>query len=408
MHSIFLVHALRAGLDMAIIHPSPSSLPIPSAIDKDLYHIVESLILNTSHTASDDLLKWIEQHKDSPATAEPVTDTNADPAARLIDAIKFGIPTYVRVDVESLMTTIGTPLGIIDGPLMTGMKHVGELFGQGKMFLSQVIKSARIMKMAVDQLQPYFSTSDRQKSSGTILLATVKGDVHDIGKNIVKVVLECNGFVVRDLGVNVPCADIVKAAASPDVDLIGLSGLIAPSLEEMCVVVSSLAAAGVTKPIMIGGAATSAIHTAARLAPLYRGVVVHVLDASLSATVCFSLMNPIHKDSYIARIKEKQETVIVTAKQAVKPSAFELAKTSGHAGAVQFSWLAPKPVKTGIFNLRDYDLGLLVPYIDWTHFFYMWSLKPSDPKYNEFPAILDDPVIGAEAKRVYDSAQVCH
>lgn len=411
MHSAFLYHAIKAGMDMGIVNAG--MLEVYEEIDKQLLELVEDVLLNRRDDATERLVEYADTIKSK--GREIVRDEqwrNEPVESRLSHALVKGIIEYLDADVEEARQKYAKPLEVIEGPLMDGMNIVGDLFGAGKMFLPQVVKSARVMKKAVAYLLPFIElekqrvidagedSSGSRANAGKVLMATVKGDVHDIGKNIVGVVLACNNFEVIDLGVMVPAQRIIEEAKKQDVDIIGLSGLITPSLDEMVHFAKEMEREGFTIPLIIGGATTSRIHAAVKVAPNYSGAAIHVLDASRSVTVCSNLMNRDTRDSYIQGIKDeyakareahankKSDKRFVTLEQA-RADRFKIDVTK----------VAPAPSFTGTKVFEAYPLTELVPYIDWTPFFHTWELRGSYPK------IFEDKFVGVEAKKLFDDAQ---
>ena len=412
MHSAFLYHAIRAGLDMGIVNAG--MLEVYAEIPKDLLELVEDVLLNRRDDATERLVEFADTIKSK--GKEIVRDEEwrkAPVAERLSHALVKGIIEYLDEDVEEARQLYAKPLEVIEGPLMDGMNVVGDLFGAGKMFLPQVVKSARVMKKAVAYLLPFIElekqrvidagedSSDSRANAGKILMATVKGDVHDIGKNIVGVVLACNNFEVIDLGVMVPAQRIIEEAKKHNVDIIGLSGLITPSLDEMVHFAKEMEREGFTIPLIIGGATTSRIHAAVKVDPHYSGPAIHVLDASRSVTVCSSLMNKDQRGPYVKGIKEEY----AKAREAHlnKKSDKRFVSINEARGArLQINLngsIAAKPAFTGTKVFEAYPLKELVPYIDWTPFFHTWELRGSYPK------IFNDKYVGVEAKKLYDDAQ---
>jgi 5-methyltetrahydrofolate--homocysteine methyltransferase len=404
MHSVFLYHAIKSGLDMGIVNAG--MLEIYEEIDPTLKEMVENSVLNKSSEASENLLKFASTHIEKKSNSGAKTQKNQWRTKSIQERISYalvnGIDQYIEQDTEEARQQLPAPLQVIEGPLMDGMKIVGELFGAGKMFLPQVVKSARVMKKAVAYLQP-FMENEKSKSShqsqGKILLATVKGDVHDIGKNIVSVVLGCNGFEIIDMGVMVSWAKIGEKAKQENVDLIGFSGLITPSLDEMKFNLEQMQREGLNQPILIGGATTSRIHTAVKLDPYYDQPVIHVGDASLAVEVCSQLLNSKTNKSYKNKIKDEYK----------KLREMYLAKTDelmpleeARKYAFKTNWQEvdiAQPEKTGIFEI-PVDLNELVSVIDWSPFFWVWELK------GVFPKIFDHPKHGKQARQVYEDGQV--
>ncbi|HHL42500.1 MAG TPA: methionine synthase [Hellea balneolensis] len=405
MHSVFLYHAIPAGLDMAIVNAG--QLSIYDNIPKKLRERVEDVILNTREDATDRLLEIAEDYRGGPKKAK-IVDTKwrkGDVRSRLEHALVHGITKYIDKDTEEARLAAERPLHVIEGPLMDGMNVVGDLFGSGKMFLPQVVKSARVMKQAVAVLMPYMEEEKRLlgnegKSNGKVIMATVKGDVHDIGKNIVGVVLQCNGYDVVDLGVMVPCEQILEAAIEHNADIIGLSGLITPSLDEMVYVGKEMQRLGMKKPLLIGGATTSKIHTAVKIEPGYENdAVIYVPDASRAVGVVSKLLGE-DKAEYIEAIKrdyaKARKTHLLGQTKKVR-----LTIEQARENAFQIDWQGyepPKPSFIGTQTLHDYDLARIRPYIDWTPFFATWELK------GRYPDILDNERFGAAARDLFRDA----
>lgn len=400
MHSAFLFHAIANGMDMGIVNPS--MLEVYSDIEPTLLTYVEDVLLNRRPDATERLLELAETVKGDGKKKElDLGWREADVKERLSYALVKGIVEFIDEDVEECRHLYARPIEVIEGPLMDGMNTVGDLFGSGKMFLPQVVKSARVMKKAVAYLLPFIEAEKDGKSSyaGKILMATVKGDVHDIGKNIVGVVLACNNYEVLDLGVMVPAEKIIQAAIEEKVDVIGLSGLITPSLDEMVHMAKEMERAGLTIPLLIGGATTSKVHTAVKIDPFYNnGQAVHVLDASRSVTVVESLLGP-KKDAFISTLKEEYNRVR-THHEKHRAAKELLSLTDARANKLVLDFdpeTIATPKKLGIHSL-DVPLSELVPYIDWTPFFQTWEL------HGKFPAILSDEVVGSEATKLYHDA----
>ncbi|MXV51041.1 methionine synthase [Pedobacter sp. HMF7647] len=407
MHSAFLYHAIKAGLDMGIVNAG--MLEVYEEIPKDLLERVEDVLLNRRQDATERLVDFAETVKSK--GKEIIKDEEwrkGSVQERLSHALVKGIIEYLDADVEEARQQYARPLEVIEGPLMDGMNIVGDLFGAGKMFLPQVVKSARVMKKAVAYLLPFIeeekannADADQRKNAGKVLMATVKGDVHDIGKNIVGVVLACNNFEVIDLGVMVPAQKILDEAKKHNVDIIGLSGLITPSLDEMVHFAKEMEREGLKTPLIVGGATTSRIHAAVKIAPCYSGPMVHVLDASRSVGVCSSLLQADQKDEYAAKIRQEYDA----AREAhLNKRSDKRFKSISEARENRFQInlngsIAPKPKFLGTKVFTDYPLEELVPYIDWTPFFHTWELRGSYPK------IFDDQYVGVEAKKLFDDAQ---
>ena len=408
MHSVFLYHAIQAGMDMGIVNAG--QLALYDDIDPELRELVEDVILNRRSDATDRLLEAAERFKGEGAQKKEVDLSWREKPVeeRLVQALVHGIGTYIEQDTEEARQKVERPLHVIEGPLMAGMNVVGDLFGSGKMFLPQVVKSARVMKQAVAYLMPFMEQEKRdlgladQPSAGKILLATVKGDVHDIGKNIVGVVLQCNNYDVIDLGVMVPVQKILDTARERKVDIIGLSGLITPSLDEMCHVAAEMEREGFDLPLLIGGATTSRVHTAVKISPNYhKSQAIYVTDASRAVGVVSSLMSPEGRPKAIAKVREEYARM---ADSYARGQA-EKARTSiadARANRLKLDWAVytpPKPTFLATRAFKAYDLAELARYIDWTPFFHAWELKGT------FPRILDDDKYGEAARNLYDDAR---
>lgn len=400
MHSVFLYHAIEAGMDMGIVNPG--MIQIYDDIPKDLLRLVEDVVLNKHKDAAERLLDKAEDYK----TGNVVNNTNKNLWRenslndRLSYALVKGITEYLEEDLGQAIKEYPKPLSIIEGPLVDGMTRVGKLFGDGKMFLPQVVKSARVMKKAVSYLLPYIEKEKKQgetSSAGKILLATVKGDVHDIGKNIVGVVLACNNFEIIDLGVMVPCEEILDKAIKENVDIIGLSGLITPSLDEMCHVAIEMEKRKMNIPLIIGGATTSKAHTALKIDPNYSGAVIYGYDASKTVEISKNLLGT-NKNEYIKAIKDEYEELRKNYNSHEnKMISLEKAKEN----SFKIDWVnreISKPNFIGIKEVKDYSVSDLRPYIDWTFFFIAWEMKKL------YPDILEDSVYGKEAKKIFDDA----
>ena len=405
IHAVFLLYAIRAGLDMGIVNAG--QLALYEDIPLELRDAVEDVILARSADATERLLPIAEKYRGEGGTVEKKEDQewrSWPVAKRLEHALVKGIDEFVEVDTEEARRQFPRPLHVIEGPLMDGMNVVGDLFGAGKMFLPQVVKSARVMKKAVAWLMPYMEAEKAgqpAKSNGKILMATVKGDVHDIGKNIVGVVLQCNGFEVVDLGVMVPCEKILETARAERVDMIGLSGLITPSLDEMVHVAREMERQGFAIPLLIGGATTSRAHTAVKIEPNYGQPVVYVTDASRAVGVAGSLLSEDLRDDYVARVRHEYEEVRKhhAGRQARVPM---LEVAAARANALHGDWVhytPPQPSFLGIRVFDGYPLEELAEYIDWTPFFHSWELAGSYPK------ILDDAIVGEQARTLFRDAQ---
>ncbi len=403
MHSVFLYHAIQAGLDMAIVNAG--QLAIYEDIDADLRERVEDVILNRRPDATERLIEAAGRYKGE-GGRRPVEDLawrDWPVAKRLEHALVKGIDEYVETDVEEARLAAARPLEVIEGPLMDGMNVVGDLFGAGKMFLPQVVKSARVMKKAVAFLVPHIEQEQGavRRSNGRIVLATVKGDVHDIGKNIVGVVLQCNNFEVVDLGVMVPAEKILEAARRENADMVGLSGLITPSLDEMVHVAREMQRQGFEVPLLIGGATTSPAHTSVKIAPEYAHAVVYVKDASRSVGVCQTLASPAGRAAYEEKLQaEHRKRREQHAGKRVKGPALSLAEARARAASLDWqAYRAPVPRFFGTRVLEDLPLRDLVRYIDWMPFFNAWEFSGT------FPAVLEDPVKGPAARQLWEDGQ---
>ncbi|WP_354280551.1 dihydropteroate synthase, partial [Sphingomonas sp. PvP056] len=405
MHSVFLYYAIPAGLDMAIVNAG--QLDIYDQIDPKLRQACEDVILNSDEGATERLIALAESFKGTDAVAEKAAaEWRGLPVNKRLEyALVKGIDMHVVEDTEEARQAIfdkgGRPIEVIEGPLMDGMNVVGDLFGSGKMFLPQVVKSARVMKKAVAHLLPFIEAAKEPgaRGKGKIIMATVKGDVHDIGKNIVGVVLQCNGFDVVDMGVMVPWSDILKAANENDADMIGLSGLITPSLDEMVTVAEEMQRAGMTMPLLIGGATTSKVHTALRIAPAYKGPVVHVLDASRAVGVASTLVSDTIRDEFVQKTSDEYEAVRVARanKGQSELVPIEVARANGFVADMALKPAAP--LQPGVHVFDDWDLADLRELIDWTPFFRAWELA------GNYPAILDDEIVGESARSLFADAQ---
>jgi 5-methyltetrahydrofolate--homocysteine methyltransferase len=405
IHTVFLYHAIQAGMNMGIVNAG--QLGVYEQIPKELLNAVEDVVLNRSHEAGEQLVKIAETIKGGGREiVEDLEWRKEDVQARLTHALVRGITTFITQDTEEARLLAKFPVEVIEGPLMAGMNVVGDLFGAGKMFLPQVVKSARVMKQAVAHLIPYIEAeklrSGDTSSKGKIVMATVKGDVHDIGKNIVTVVLQCNNFEVVNMGVMVPCQQILDTAREHNADIIGLSGLITPSLEEMAHVAHEMERQGFKIPLLIGGATTSRVHTAVKIEPHYpSGVTIYVTDASRAVGVCSNLLSDTLSRDYVAGIKADYATAREqhAAKQA---KAVYVSLKEARAHKLKTDWtnyIPPKPKALGVAELRDYPLAELAGYIDWTPFFQAWQLA------GRYPKILQDAVVGGEATRLFEDAK---
>jgi len=404
MHSAFLFHAVHAGLDMGIVNAG--QLPVYDEIAKDLLKLVEDVILNRRKNGTERLLAYADQMKDSGKREEKSEEWRLLPVEkRLRHSLVKGVTEFVDRDIDEAMPFYDTALKIIEGPLMDGMNHVGDLFGSGKMFLPQVVKSARVMKKAVARLTPRLEAEkaagkDAMKAVGKILLATVKGDVHDIGKNIVGIVLSCNNYDVVDLGVMVSAEKILSTAIEQKADIIGLSGLITPSLEEMVHVAKEMDRLNFTIPLLIGGATTSDIHTAVKIDPHYHHPVIHVRDASKAAGVVSNLLSEEVRVSYADGIKKKY--LDLRSSYDIKVSHAYLSLGEARKNKLRIDWKNTRIIKPQFFGNRfffDYPLDEIQPFIDWTYFFHAWKMN------GKYPAILQDPVKGSEAQKLFDDAR---
>ena len=405
MHACFLYHAIQAGLDMAIVNAG--QLAVYEEIPPELKERVEDVLLNRRPDATERMLEYAETVKSGgKAVVKDEAWRKGSVDERLLHALLKGVTDFIDQDTEEARQKYGRPLQVIEGPLMGGMRHVGDLFGEGKMFLPQVVKSARVMKKAVAYLTPFMekekeASGDKSKGAGKILMATVKGDVHDIGKNIVGVVLACNGYEVIDLGVMVPCEKILAEAKSHGVDVIGLSGLITPSLDEMVTVAEEMTREKFEIPLLIGGATTSAAHTAVKIAPAYSGSVVHVIDASRVVGVAQKLLSPENRGAYLTQVQADQAKArkdYETRRAAQKL----LSIGDARKRAAKFDWSKEpeRPEFLGVKVFEDFPLRELAEYIDWSPFFHAWELR------GRFPKIFDDPVVGVESRKLYEDAQI--
>ena len=405
IHAVFLYHAVQAGLDMGIVNAG--ALPIYTDIPPELLERVEDVVLNRRPDATERLLAVADSATGRAAAhAEDLAWRHLPVRQRLAHALVEGIDAFVVEDTEEARRELGRPINVIEGPLMDGMNVVGDLFGSGRMFLPQVVKSARVMKKAVAYLIPFLEAekagSAVSKPRGKVLMATVKGDVHDIGKNIVGVVLQCNNYDVIDLGVMVPCARILETARREKVDIIGLSGLITPSLEEMCFVAEEMTREGFDIPLLIGGATTSRVHTAVRIAPRYPHAAVHVLDASRAVGVAGSLLSDTLKDEFVAGIVTEYAEI---RRARAERSAGDRLGTLAQARAARFLPAVPvppppRPAFLGTRTFEDYPLAELVDTIDWTPFFQTWELP------GHYPAILTDPRTARAAEPLFRDARL--
>jgi len=404
MHSAFLYHAIQHGMDMGIVNPT--MLEVYDEIPKDLLERVEDVLLNRREDATERLLDFAESVKGS-AKKKEVDDEwrNGTLEERITHSLVKGIIDFIDADTEEARQKYDKPLHVIEGPLMAGMNVVGDLFGAGKMFLPQVVKSARVMKKSVSYLTPYLEEEKRLsgnvgKPAAKILLATVKGDVHDIGKNIVGVVLACNNYDVVDLGVMVPTEKIIEAAKRENVDVVGLSGLITPSLDEMVTVAKEMQREKMTLPLLIGGATTSRIHTAVKIDPVYDGPVVYVLDASRSVPVASELISKQTSENFKIRVKEEYKTLRADHENR-KQNKNYISIAEARANRTKIDWSATQYTKPEFLGRKEfvkYPLEEIRKYIDWTPFFQTWMLA------GRYPGIFNDSVVGVEAKKLFDDA----
>jgi len=404
IHTVFLYHAIRAGLTMGIVNAG--QLGVYDELDSELRERVEDVVLNRRADATERLVAFAETYKaQGRKTEEDLAWRSGTVEERISHALVKGITTHIIDDTEEARQKYARPIQVIEGPLMAGMNVVGDLFGAGKMFLPQVVKSARVMKQAVGHLVPFIEaekakSGEAGKPKGTIVMATVKGDVHDIGKNIVGVVLQCNNFDVIDLGVMVPAKKILDTARDREADIVGLSGLITPSLEEMAHVAHEMQRLGMQQPLLIGGATTSRVHTAVKIAPNYGGVTVYVPDASRAVGVASHLLSDEHKEAYVAEVAADYDRVRSQHAAKKGPALIPLAKA--RANAFKADWvryIPPKPAFPGRREIKHVDLAELARYIDWGPFFQTWELS------GPFPAILDDAIVGEAARNVFAEGQ---
>jgi 5-methyltetrahydrofolate--homocysteine methyltransferase len=408
IHTVFLYHAVGAGMTMGIVNAG--QLGVYEDIEAELRERVEDVVLDRRPDAGERLVQLAEQRKGAGRRREEDLAWRAEPVARrLVHALVHGVSAHVLEDTEEIRLEIeqrgGRPIEVIEGPLMEGMNVVGDLFASGKMFLPQVVKSARVMKQAVAHLVPYIeaqrvASGEAARSNGKIVIATVKGDVHDIGKNIVSVVLQCNNYDIVNLGVMVPADRILQAAIDEKADIIGLSGLITPSLEEMAHVASEMQRRGFTIPLLIGGATTSRVHTAVKIAPRYEGPVLHVGDASRSVSVCQALLSDEQRVPYLAAQRAEYEQVRRQHASRKGPDLVSLAEARANPARIHWQGYAPpRPHFLGRRELSSLDLAQIAAYIDWGPFFKTWELA------GPYPALLEDPAVGEQARRVYADAR---
>ncbi len=405
MHTAFLYHAIKAGMDMGIVNPT--MLDVYDDIDKDLLERVEDVLLNRRDDATERLLEFAENVKGSAKKKETDDEWRKGTIEeRITHALVKGVIDFIDQDTEEARQKYGKPLNVIEGPLMAGMNVVGDLFGAGKMFLPQVVKSARVMKKSVAYLTPFLEEEKRnnggvEKPAAKILMATVKGDVHDIGKNIVGVVLACNNYNVVDLGVMVPSEKIIEAAKREKVDMIGLSGLITPSLDEMVHMAKEMQREKMVMPLLIGGATTSRIHTAVKIDPVYDGPVVHVLDASRSVPVASEFINPDTFKNIKTRVKDEYSKLRIDYEKRKEQKNY-ISLTEARNNQVKIDWKETsitKPRFLGNKSFINFPLEEIRKYIDWTPFFQTWMLA------GRYPGIFKDAIVGTEAKKLFDDAQ---
>ena len=404
IHTVFLYHAIKGGMTMGIVNAG--QLGVYDELDPVLRELAEDVVLNRRPDATERLVAFAETYKaKGKANVEDEAWRNGSVESRLSHALVKGITAHIVEDTEEARQQYARPIQVIEGPLMAGMNVVGDLFGAGKMFLPQVVKSARVMKQAVAHLVPFIEaekakSGEASKPKGTIVMATVKGDVHDIGKNIVGVVLQCNNFEVIDLGVMVPAKKILDTATERKADIVGLSGLITPSLEEMAHVAQEMQRLGMQQPLLIGGATTSRVHTAVKIAPGYAGVTVYVPDASRAVGVASNLLSDDLKSAYVAEVAVDYEKLRIQHANRKGPTLVTL--DAARANAFRGDWVhysPPTPEFIGRREFRHADLAELSRYIDWGPFFQTWELS------GPFPAILDDPIVGEAARSVYAEGQ---
>ena len=401
MHSAFLYHAIQNGMTMGIVNPE--MIEIYDEIDKNLLEHVEDVLLNKREDATERLLDLAESFKeDFKVNEKAIAEWRSGSVQeRLTHSLVKGIDEFIEIDVEEARASTSKAIEVIEVNLMAGMNVVGDLFGSGKMFLPQVVKSARVMKKAVAYLLPYIEAekTGNSSSAGKVLMATVKGDVHDIGKNIVAVVLGCNNFEIIDLGVMVPPEKIIEAAVRENVDIIGLSGLITPSLDEMVYLAKEMDKLNIKIPIMIGGATTSRAHTAVKIAPEYKETVVHVNDASRAVTVASNLLQKETKENYVKAIREEYDNLREGYLNRSRDKNY-LSIEQARKNKLQLDWTNFKPAKPNFIGTKtiDVELSELISYIDWTPFFQSWQL------FGKFPKILTDEIVGTDVTNLYNDA----
>ena len=403
MHSVFLYHAIKAGMDMGIVNPG--LLQVYSEIPPDLLKMTEDVVLNRRKDATERLLAFAEKIKDPGRSASSADEWRSRPLMERINySMKKGIDKYIEEDIEAARREFPRALNVIEGPLMDAMNEIGDLFGSGRMFLPQVVRSARVMKKAVAWLTPFIEEENREgesSSAGKVLMATVKGDVHDIGKNIVGVVMSCNNYEIIDLGVMVPAKKIIDTAVSEKVDIIGLSGLITPSLEEMVHVASEMERLGVKIPLLVGGATTSEMLTAVRIAPAYSSPVVHVKDASRSTVVLQKLLGKETKEEFAGEVAGRYKTLRDDF-EGKKGKRELLSYKEAQANSFKTDWhssFVSEPAEPGVHVYDNYPLGEVIDYIDWTFFFFAWKIN------GKYPAIFEDPLKGEEARKLFDDSR---
>ncbi|SKB92477.1 methionine synthase [Sphingopyxis flava] len=406
MHSVFLYHAIPAGLDMAIVNAG--QLDVYDAIDPELREACEDVILNRKAdgeelSPTERLIALAERYKGKDAAQEKAAEEwrGWEVRRRLEHALVKGIDAHIVADTEEMRLAMDRPIEVIEGPLMDGMNVVGDLFGSGKMFLPQVVKSARVMKKAVAHLLPFIEAQKEPgaKGKGKVVMATVKGDVHDIGKNIVGVVLQCNGFEIVDLGVMVPWPKILETARECDADMIGLSGLITPSLDEMVTVAEEMQRAGMTMPLLIGGATTSKVHTALRIDPAYKGPVLHVLDASRAVGVATALVSDTGREAFVTGYKEDYQHIRDVRANKGQSPLVPIADARANGFAIDEHIRPFPPERPGVHAFDNWDLAELAEWFDWTPFFRAWELA------GVYPAILDDEIVGESARNLFADAR---
>ena len=403
MHASFLYHAIKNGMNMGIVNPS--LLEVYDEVPKKLMEYVEDVLLDRKADATERLLDYSEQMVSSTKAKKKQDDSwrKESLESRISHALIKGIDRFIEADVEEARKQVKEPLEVIEGPLMDGMNTVGDLFGEGKMFLPQVVKSARVMKKAVAYLQPFIEAqkSEASQKAGKVLIATVKGDVHDIGKNIVSVVLACNNYAIIDLGVMVPPEVIIQRAVEEEVDVIGLSGLITPSLDEMVYVTKELARLNIEIPVLIGGATTSKAHTAVKIAPVTKAPVIHVNDASRAVGVVSNLLQKEKREAYTLQIRTEYENF--KAKFLARGTTKEyISLVQAQANSYRLDWTnfeAKRPNHLGVHTLHSLELEKLIPFFDWTPFFRSWDL------HGKYPTLLNDAIVGIQAQALFEDAQ---